>query len=230
MENEEKRMWCVRLSFDRKKLVGFAALVLVSVLAMDLSTESLTLTTYYPAPYGAYKELRATQNAYFGYVDTKSDPNDPDNPRIGVGTDNPQTRLHVNGNVTGDQFLDSEDNTFFLDPANRTESANLAGHMTIGDTSSVFGERLNIIKGYVHLPQQASCIKMIALGSRNESYSETRKTPCASNRYATMIPGIFQEGEIRLPGFDVYDADTSISGTKRELVVVYKPEFYCCSK
>ncbi len=53
------------------------------------SDESLTLETYYPAPYGSYAELTTTSNTYLA---TESG-------NVGVGTTNPQAKLEVTGGV-----------------------------------------------------------------------------------------------------------------------------------
>ncbi|MBI4051124.1 MAG: hypothetical protein HY400_01325 [Elusimicrobia bacterium] len=55
--------------------------------ARDLSTETLTLTTYYPAPYGVYTQLRSTRDSYLAYQGGN----------VGIGTNTPLTRLHVSG-------------------------------------------------------------------------------------------------------------------------------------
>ncbi|MFH2203226.1 MAG: hypothetical protein ABIJ96_08950, partial [Elusimicrobiota bacterium] len=75
----KEREVSVRITVSRREAVGLAALALVCLLTPDLNTESLTLTTYYPAPYGAYKELRATETAYLAYV-----PGGSATPAVGV--------------------------------------------------------------------------------------------------------------------------------------------------
>jgi len=52
--------------------------------------EDVTITTYYPAPYGVYKNLTTTEDTYlatdFGYS-------------VGIGTSNPSEELHVVGDI-----------------------------------------------------------------------------------------------------------------------------------
>lgn len=53
--------------------------------------ESLTVTTYYPSPYGSYRELSTTSKATLATNDPTADTNS----RVGIGTNNPQAKLHV---------------------------------------------------------------------------------------------------------------------------------------
>jgi hypothetical protein len=66
-ENTNQRTITLRLEFGRRQLVAFLALALLVLTPGDLVTEQLTLTTYYPSPYGVYEELRSTQNTYLSY-------------------------------------------------------------------------------------------------------------------------------------------------------------------
>ena len=50
-------------------------------------------TTYYPAPYGEYKELETTGNTYLATGSTAD--------FVGIGTDQPSSKLHVNGGTSG---------------------------------------------------------------------------------------------------------------------------------
>ncbi|MBI4056525.1 MAG: hypothetical protein HY399_03150 [Elusimicrobia bacterium] len=74
-----------------KKLKRLLYLLLISVASFpkSLSTETLTLTTYYPAPYGVYNEMRTTGNAYLAYQSGN----------VGIGTSSPINKLSVLGNA-----------------------------------------------------------------------------------------------------------------------------------
>ena len=51
--------------------------------------ETITITTYYPAPYGSYAELSTTGNTYLA----------TEGGRVGIGTMTPGAKLEVNGRV-----------------------------------------------------------------------------------------------------------------------------------
>lgn len=57
----------IRIRVGRRELIGALAAFLALYLPLDLQTESMTLTTFYPAPYGVYQQLRSTGNTYLAY-------------------------------------------------------------------------------------------------------------------------------------------------------------------
>jgi hypothetical protein len=59
--------------------------------------EEITLTTYYPAPYGAYEELSTTGNTYLATTSGKA---------VGIGTTAPATgmALDVNGKINATAY------------------------------------------------------------------------------------------------------------------------------
>jgi len=63
----------LRLSYDVRALRPWLTLVLLSLLAGDLASENVSLTTYYPAPSGVYAQLISTNNTWLardaGYLD-----------------------------------------------------------------------------------------------------------------------------------------------------------------
>lgn len=90
-----------------KKLIF---ILLFSAFSQGVFADTLTITTYYPAPYGAYRQL-ASQT--LGVGDNNNDnvlnandapnPNDPNQfgdvwirGKVGIGTTTPQARLEVN--------------------------------------------------------------------------------------------------------------------------------------
>jgi hypothetical protein len=79
----------VHLRISRRLLAFSAAAALLCAGGYALS-ESLTMTTYYPAPSGVYRRLVSTAQTILAR----------DGGNVGVGTTNPQARLDVNGNST----------------------------------------------------------------------------------------------------------------------------------
>ena len=68
--------------------------ILFAVLCASVSSiaeETITLTTYYPAPYGAYEELTTTGNTYLA----------TDSGSVGIGTTNPGGPLEVRRSSDG---------------------------------------------------------------------------------------------------------------------------------
>ena len=64
------------------------SLICLSVLpAVVLADETLTITTYYPSPYGSYNELKVASNTYLAYSSGS----------VGIGTTSPESALHVTG-------------------------------------------------------------------------------------------------------------------------------------
>ncbi len=72
----------IEISIGQRGAVLLVAGLLILLLPIIPTTESLTLTTYYPAPYGAYRELRATESAFLAYSGGQ----------VGIGTTNPQVQ------------------------------------------------------------------------------------------------------------------------------------------
>jgi hypothetical protein len=74
--------------FKRLKIIYLIFPLLFSCLTFVFA-ENITITTYYPSPYGSYNELTTTGNTYLatssGYV--------------GIGTTNPQKLLYIYGNL-----------------------------------------------------------------------------------------------------------------------------------
>ncbi|MFH1519144.1 MAG: hypothetical protein ABIE75_01045 [Candidatus Omnitrophota bacterium] len=82
-------------------LIGFWFILIIGLVYYFVSAENFTLTTYYPAPYGVYKEIRTNQLA-IGSSYRNVALGDGDfvvNGSTGIGTDAPTQKLDVNGQV-----------------------------------------------------------------------------------------------------------------------------------
>ncbi len=82
-----------------KKIDRFLSVFLFCVFLFGVSViaEEITLTTYYPAPYGAYEELNTTGNTYLATTSGKA---------VGIGTTAPATgmALDVNGKINATAY------------------------------------------------------------------------------------------------------------------------------
>ena len=76
-----------------RRTVLFAGAVLLSLTAAsELASESVTLSTYYPAPSGVYAQLITTGKTYLARDNSPTAP-----AYVGIGTQNPSALLDVNG-------------------------------------------------------------------------------------------------------------------------------------
>jgi hypothetical protein len=107
-----KKLRELSIGIGRKQIVSVLALFLVLYLPMYLTSESMTMTTYYPAPYGVYNDLRAADQVLVAYQNGAS--------KLGVGTNSTAfaERMYVNGNarVQGNFTLQSPGGTVALAP------------------------------------------------------------------------------------------------------------------
>lgn len=79
----------LRLSYDFRSVKPWLVLAFLALPAGDLASESVTLTTYYPAPSGVYTQMITTNNTYLAR----------DGGNVGVGTVSPGQKLDVTGNI-----------------------------------------------------------------------------------------------------------------------------------
>ena len=87
MENEN--IVTIQFKFTRDKALLLMALFFLCWQPRVLNSETLTLTTYYPAPYGGYVSLLTTGKTLLAR----------DGGSVGVGMTNPGQKLDVTGNI-----------------------------------------------------------------------------------------------------------------------------------
>ena len=81
---------------------------------------TLTITTYYPSPFGVYNELRAKRMAIGDtYYDSSTTPiNDPADliaeGNVGIGTSDPAAQLEVRNDDSADMIISSTNNQSFV--------------------------------------------------------------------------------------------------------------------
>ncbi len=145
----------LRIAVRRRTAAGcgaLAALLLAGLHAQPLSTEQLTMTTYYPAPYGVYKTMRVTDDAHLAYTTGN----------VGIGTLTPSGKLHVTG--TGNVILNTSGNLGVgtNNPLAKVHFAGTGGNMlfdatagmvTVGttDTSQIYVTGIKLAQSNMHV-------------------------------------------------------------------------------
>lgn len=153
-----------------------ARLIVVGVLllcvAPELGSESVTLSTYYPAPSGVYTQMITTNNTFLAR----------DGGNVGIGNAAPTQKLDVTGsaNVTGNIAVggnaDVTGNANITGNAAVTGSASVAGNVTIGGGAG---------RGYVLINNtNTGC----------GQWDVTQGLVCGAGMYATFFPGFYVEG------------------------------------
>lgn len=64
-------------------------LIILVLFSLSLAEESITITTYYPSPYGSYNELTTASNTYLATTSGN----------VGIGTTSAIYKLDVNGDI-----------------------------------------------------------------------------------------------------------------------------------
>ena len=71
----------------RHKIYGLSLAAGILFTAFKASAETVSISTYYPSPYGAYKSLDTTDETHFA----------TDGGKVGIGTKEPLSKLSVKG-------------------------------------------------------------------------------------------------------------------------------------
>jgi len=82
----------INLTFSRRFLRGLTAAVFMLCAVPELDSESVTLSTYYPAPSGVYTNMITTGNTYLARDGGAAT-------RVGIGTTGPAQKLDVIGSI-----------------------------------------------------------------------------------------------------------------------------------
>jgi hypothetical protein len=100
---------------------GLLTGLLLLTVAPELGSESVTLSTYYPAPSGVYTNMITTSNTYLAR----------DGGNVGVGTSAPSAKLHVNGTTRLGGAVTVNPGTVSITPAAASIALDVAQNSTI---------------------------------------------------------------------------------------------------
>ncbi|MFA5139518.1 MAG: hypothetical protein WC728_09830 [Elusimicrobiota bacterium] len=184
------------------KTLGLAASFVLARPAPS-APESLTLTTYYPAPYGVYQEMRATRSVSFAF--------EAPSYKVGIGTTQPGSKLSVKGAVSvGDgydsykQGADTTGNPTAA-PAGWASAPNpdgliVKGRLGVGTPYPAPGDpfvaqpayALDVVGGArftknIYVNQLGACVPRTPSAGGGT-------TLCSAGYYATWTPGFYSKG------------------------------------
>ena len=92
----------VRVALSRSQLRAAMAAVMLVLSVSEVAPESVTMTTYYPAPSGVYTQMITTQNTYLAR----------DGGNVGVGTASPKSWTELDVNTSHGKPLRAADATY----------------------------------------------------------------------------------------------------------------------
>lgn len=215
---------------------------LLSFMAVELASENVTLTTYYPAPSGIYAKMITTNNTFLAR----------DSGNVGIGTTAPTAKLEVTGtgatggiaiNNSGTPFIDFKSGAgvtgriegvgsamrFYINGAAsgnerlRIDSNGRISMASYGNTPSIPAGLTNMtlivtggIKAYA-----ASC------GSANvQNYPGNAISNCPAGTYATNATGFWAE-YISMGG-PTLETSAALAPAPATSVGVGVGQMYCC--
>jgi hypothetical protein len=158
----------------RSQRAALAAVLLIAS-ASQLNSESVTISTYYPAPSGVYTNMITTGNTYLSR----------DGGRVGLGTNAPAEKLHVIGN----EYLSGKLGVGTLPLAALSLAvvgdSGITGKVVVGGGGPA-GAHLDVQSGAIRSRQTCSQTPFAAVGT----------TSCPSGTYATFTSGVWTENQI----------------------------------
>ncbi|RLB79646.1 MAG: hypothetical protein DRH17_13480 [Deltaproteobacteria bacterium] len=97
-----------------RKIIVFMGMILFFGVSFCLAQEEITITTYYPSPYGVYEDLKANSLAVGSAYQSESPPdgNLIVSGNVGIRTTDPQATLDINGDLmlSGKLYLPAGEN------------------------------------------------------------------------------------------------------------------------
>ncbi|MBI4802324.1 MAG: hypothetical protein HY796_07345 [Elusimicrobia bacterium] len=137
---EDKKIVTLQLRLTRRNALVILAGFFLCWRPGSLGSEQLTLTTYYPAPYGGYASLLTTSQTLLA--------RDGGMVGVGTGTTTPTSTLHVVGQ-----------GQFVVDGV----GADTVGYGTLGVTRSASGSTLS----YIAMTRSGNVVKAMGIDSGN---------------------------------------------------------------
>jgi len=129
----------------KRILLAILVLSVASICYAADETEEITLTTYYPAPFGEYDELSVSGNTYLAV----------DSGNVGIGTSSPGEKLEVDGKVKiGEYSLPNTDGdvgeTLITDGSGTISWGNLSGGAVkiASGQNAAHGSYINLVANY----------------------------------------------------------------------------------
>lgn len=199
----------IRLNFDLSFVYGprtwRAPLVALMMLAAvgELDSESVTLSTYYPAPSGVYTNMITTNDTFMARDNlpaARTDGSGSWDSRVGLGLTNPTQKLSVQGNANASGRIS----------VGRPVGWGAAGYLAPRETVDVAG---NVRVG-------ASTAGVGACAP-----STTPNGACGG--YITWTPGVYVDGVVWSAPPNVIVLTSALNPPNP---VPQTPTYYCCTK